>query len=321
MKRFNTQVIIFCLVLAVPICFVFAMADGSTDSYYLKFTTPKQQFLILGSSRAAQGIKPSALNPILRGINPSTNFFNYAFTINHSPYGPTYLNSIQKKTNQQSDGGIFILSVDPWSISAGTSPPNDSTKFGEHDLFLAKTKFVSQKPNFFYLINSYDKPYYEVIKSKVWKIIDNKNKPSTFVHDDGWLEVNTKMDSLSIVKRVEKRIEAYHQDYLPVYQYSALRLEYLKKTIRFLQNYGTVYLVRLPVSKVTLDIENQFMPDFNAKIDTLSAETNAPYNNINDSGERYLFVDENHLYKTSAEDVSKKIGYWILQYEKEKATK
>ena len=52
--------------IVVSVFAFFSLADGTTDDAYLKFTTPKQGSLILGSSIAAQGIHPKELNAVLK---------------------------------------------------------------------------------------------------------------------------------------------------------------------------------------------------------------------------------------------------------------
>jgi hypothetical protein len=60
-------------------------------------------------------------------------FFNFSFTIVDSPYGPIYHYAIKRKINENSKSSIFILSVDPWSISSTTKNPNDYKNFLENE--------------------------------------------------------------------------------------------------------------------------------------------------------------------------------------------
>lgn len=84
-SRFLHKIIIFSIPLIVIFAIVLGQADGYTDPFYIRFTTPKQNNLILGTSRAAQGLQPDVFKDILE-----TDVYNYAFTVTHSPYGPTY---------------------------------------------------------------------------------------------------------------------------------------------------------------------------------------------------------------------------------------
>jgi hypothetical protein len=279
---------------------LFFKLDGYTDPFYLRFTTPKQTSLILGTSRAAQGVEPSVINSLLQ----RSDIYNYAFTIAHSPYGPTYYNSIKSKLREDTKNGIFIVTVDPWSVSGPIKNPNDSTNFPESKLALGKTIEVNMKPNIFYLVHSYDKSFY--------KLFSEDTSGGIFLHNDGWLEITTSMDSQLISERIEAKVEDYSQNMLPNYKFSELRMNYLIKTIALLHSHGQVFLVRLPVSPQMLSIEDKFMPDFDFKIDSISLNMNVPYKNFKSSVKEFKYVDGNHLYKASGRNVSKQIGTWIL---------
>ena len=62
MKTFLVQISIFIGICSLSFIAIFSLADGATDAFYLKFATPKQSSLIVGSSRAAQGIIPNIIN-------------------------------------------------------------------------------------------------------------------------------------------------------------------------------------------------------------------------------------------------------------------
>jgi hypothetical protein len=55
------------------------LADGTSDDYYLKFSTPKQGSMILGTSRAKQGLIPSVLSEAIEGGD--VKLFNFSFTL------------------------------------------------------------------------------------------------------------------------------------------------------------------------------------------------------------------------------------------------
>jgi hypothetical protein len=298
MKRFLLTLAVFL----VPVALVFAMlfhVDGYTDPFYLRFTTPKQTSLVLGSSRAAQGILPEVINKILG----RKDIYNYAFTIAHSPYGPTYLESITKKLDEHSANGIFILTVDPWSVSSTGSLPNDSLDFIERRLALGTTKSVTSRPNFLYLFHSYDMPLADLFKK-------NENT-GMFLHDDGWLEVTVPMDSISVAGRTNVKISDYRKNYLPKYKFSQTRWRYLLLTIQYLQQHGRVFLVRMPVHDSIFEMENQLMPDFSKKIAELGKITHTPFLDLTGENDRCEYVDGNHLYKVSGSAVSAEIANWI----------
>lgn len=267
--------------------------DGKTDSFYLKFTSPRQKNLILGTSRAAQGLQPAEFNRILQ-----KKFYNYAFTIAHSPYGPIYLKSIMSKLNQLEKNGIYILEVNPWSISSKTTNPDDSIHFREVNLCIANTTFVNCNPNFQYLYKNYSGNYYKLL-------LNNEHE---YLHPDGWLEITIDMDSASVEERRKKKLSMYRNEHLPNFKFSNLRLEYLKKSVRFLKKHGKVYLVRLPVHTEMLKIENKFMPDFNLKIMNIVDSTSCVYFDLTNIDVPLIYTDGNHLYKKSGKLISQLIA-------------
>ncbi|MBP6872942.1 MAG: hypothetical protein KBC43_13110 [Bacteroidales bacterium] len=302
MKKFLAEVLVFLIILLISFYLIFMRANGKTDPFYLRFTSPKQHSLILGTSRAAQGIQPSVLDSIL----PGSGFYNYSFTIGHSPYGPAYLNSIKKKLDHQTKNGIFILSVDPWSISSNANDPNNPDRFRERKLAIGKTPVVNIRPNFFYLINAYDKPFYHLLP---------RQKSSIILRDDGWLDVKFKIDSLKMEQLIEKKVDSYRKNNLKKYKFSDVRLEYLTKTITYLKNFGRVYLVRLPVHPRMMEIDEEFIPDFDQKIRQISEQTGTPYFDMSFMNDSILYTDGNHIYRESGKVVSARIGEWIAGQE------
>ena len=308
MKSFLYKITVFILFLLISCFFVLSQADGYTDAFYLRFTSPKQNSLIIGTSRAAQGIQPKYLNKFF----PNLSFYNYSFTIAHSPYGPTYLESIKKKINEDTKNGIFVLEVNPWSISSLCKDPNDLSNFRELTLCLANTYLVNINPNIVYLMRNYDKPYYNLLR---------RDQSSMFLHNNGWLEVTIDMDSTAIKIRSENKINEYLTNYLPFFKFSELRLEYLSKTIEFLKQHGDVFLIRLPVHPKMRNIDQQMIADFDDKMVDLAFKLNISYNNMSELNSEYIFTDANHLYKKSAYDLTIKLAKWILNQRKQENNK
>lgn len=97
MKRFLIKIFLFLIPVLAWFLILGSFADGNTDNYYQHFTSPKPYNLILGSSRAAQGINPNILEKNL----PDRKFDNFALTVVDSPYVEIYLDAIKKKIRSQ----------------------------------------------------------------------------------------------------------------------------------------------------------------------------------------------------------------------------
>ena len=82
MRKFILKVTAFSLITITFFFLALSFADGSTDNYYIRFSTPRQENLILGTSKAAVGLNPDVFNTIC-----NVNMFNFAFTVTQSPYG------------------------------------------------------------------------------------------------------------------------------------------------------------------------------------------------------------------------------------------
>jgi hypothetical protein len=288
--------LLFLVIVALGFLFILSRANGFTDPFYIRFTTPTQQNMIIGTSRSAQGIVPSSFKSILK-----KDLFNYSFTASHSPFGPTYLNSIKKKIDVNTKDGIFILSIDPWAISGGIEDPNNASKFPENSLMLANMETVSGSPNFEYLLQE--------LKGNYHLTLFNTNT-ATFLHQDGWLEVTVPMDSVSVATRTKNKIKNYRTENLPNMKISQTRIEYLNQTIDFLKSYGSVYLVRLPVGEELLEIEKEYSPNFDDLMRESIAKSNG-YLDLTKSDDHFFFTDGNHLWKDSAINISNKIAAWI----------
>lgn len=298
MKRFLIHIAIFCSVVIGTIVYILSLANGYSDSFYLKLTTPKQSNLIIGTSKAAQGLQPNEFETIL-----NKSFYNYAFTIYSSPYGSVYLNSIKKKLNTQEKNGTYVLTVDAWSISIYTENPEKTEEFRENTAFLSNITNVTQKPNYKYLLNNFKGKYLTIL---------TEESPA-FLHNNGWLEVNLDNDEQSIKRRTLFSIKGY-ENKVQHYYYSQARVDYLLETIDYLNKHGKVYLVRLPVSSELMEIEGEFMPDFNTIIEPAIEKTEG-YLDLTPMNKDFIYTDGVHLNKSSGKVVSSKIATWIKSIE------
>lgn len=303
MKEFIKTTGLFLSVCIITILGVFYLADNKTDEYYVKLTTPKQTSLIVGSSRAAQGIQPQFINLQLR----NEKIYNYAFSRVHTPYGKAYFNSIKRKLNKQSKDGVFILEVNPWVISSQTKNPEDSLNFKDNNSFAEVVKCVNCNPNFEYLIYCYDKSYRHILLDKIKTKTINTN-----VDVNGWCEVDVSKNKTDSFDKIHSQtIKRYAQILNKYSGVSETRINYLERTIKYLQQYGTTYLVRLPVSTEMLAIENQLISDFDVRMENLSNKLNTEYINFMINNEKYNYIDSHHLDKKSGEQISKYIAEHI----------
>jgi len=304
MKKFISTSIIFLTLLVTPIYFYLSIANGYTDQAYLKFTSPKQSSFIIGNSRSAQGIAPEIINKYLN----RNDVYNYSFNQTVSSYGPYYLRSIQRKLKNDTKNGIYIITVDPWSIGGTKEEQFDTLKFREKNSYVDNMRFVSLNPNIPYLLKNYSRRFINLYR-------ESKYNNNLILHDDGWLEVNIDMHPDTLEKRMEAKVKSYREDKVPYFKYSQIRFDFLEQTINFLKMHGKVYVVRLPMHNKILNLENKVMPNFNNLIAKLTVETNVPYFDMTPYNTVYSYTDGNHICKESAYNVSHKISDWIKSVE------
>ncbi|MEL5995641.1 hypothetical protein [Hymenobacter segetis] len=265
---------------------------GGVDAFYGRFTSPPAGSLILGTSRAAQGIRPAVLAAQLGGQFEGP-MLNYAFTLTHSPYGPAYLASIRRKLRPEVRHGLFILAVDPWSLSL-TGPEGS---FPETQSFIGQLHQVSQNPNLPYLTRYQTKPLYRLP-------LDYATATER-LHPDGWLEVNIGTDSAQVRARTARKLQDYRL--LAASQHlSSGRLQALRQTIAFLKPHGRVVLVRLPVGSSLLQLEQVYQPGFEQLMRQTAADFSVPY--LDYSARPYATTDGNHLQRAASAAFSEQLA-------------
>lgn len=288
--RFTFRIVVMTLPVLGFAWFTFLQADGRTDPFYLRFTTPKQSSLIIGSSRAAQGILPHIIDSVLG----REGLFNYAMTLGNSPYGEVYNESIDKKLDKNARGGLFILDVSPFNLIQDTTLLHSSSPFPEANNPKCNPWTTGMNPNIFYLTKYHTEPYYKIF---------NPDSTPLFLHDNGWLEVSVKMSPAICADRLQTKIQ-YYRETTQNWVISQDRLEALDVLISKLKKHGVVYLVRIPVSQEFLELEAKVVPGFNERMLDLSRRHQTPFFDFTHESSQYTYTDGNHLWKESGRQFS-----------------
>ncbi len=304
MKGFLLKISIW-LALAVGCHLVAAyFADGHTDAYYLKFTGEPRPGLVLGTSRAAQGIDPGVMHTLLVEHLRDPDLLNYSFTIGHSPYGPTYLSSIKKKLDRNAHHGLFVLSVDPWSLSIAKSHfISRDDPFPEDEHTLGRQWSVNSTPNVEYLVKNYTYGWGRMIVGR-WYPFDSY----VTLHNSGWLEVNVPMDSAIVVQRRLEKVALYNMMAEVTETPSERRIEYLEKTIDLLMQHGTVVLLRMPTHQDILRIEQNYWPGFHAMLVQMAERKQVRFIDHTPLCNNFVYTDGNHLAASSVPDYSRRLA-------------
>ena len=313
MHSFRKSILKLSLFSVLPLLvigYAIFLTGKQTDDFYKRFISKQQHSLILGSSRGS-GINPAILDQIILSKHPNVKFYNYAFTWGHSPYGPKYLESIQKKLDPKTKDGIFVVIVEPTALMVTRAKPDSPEYYFENDKSVAKTSFVNINPNLEYLMESYD---YSLTRALNLKILPPKNPMAEVeILDNGKMEVKMIKD-YSPEKRAEenKRKMAEFQQRIDDLKWSEKRLKYLGETITFLQKHGKVILLRMPINRVPYQIEESAVPFFDSKMEELSAQYKVNYTNFNRTPNDYKCIDEVHLSNQSMTEFSRELGEKIV---------
>lgn len=300
MRQFIIKVFIFSII-AGGIIFGFlyyyhATQIESLDPFYRRFTTGRQPSLILGSSRAAQGLRPDVFDLELAD-RYSTPFFNYSFTLGSSNIGPNYLNKIKKRI-KPSKNSLFILCIDPWTMK---QPKGQSdSEYDEDQTFFARQYTQSMSPNVEYLL------FHDNKEQSFFKKIFYPDSTIYHLHENGWLQVNFNINTQEAIDNSNWQIQRYTQDTV-IFELAEKRFKVLEQMICFLDSVGKIILVRLPTSVAMKDLENQAFPNFDNRIDAIAAKNKVRYINMIDESGLYQTVDGNHIYKEDTKRLSKRI--------------
>ncbi len=254
---------------------------GHTDAAYLRFTVPPQESLIVGSSRAAQGIRPAVLN---RGEGP--DLYNFSFNLLESPFGEIYHGKIERMI-EPTPGALFIVEVNPWTTAKFSEAPDDD--FTEEGGSLGRVDTLHRRPNFEYLTKQLQQPWGRALLPPT---------PGVEIMADGWARVTVELTPEARARQTKLRRAGYSVRARYV-EASPPRILWLEETVDLLAEHGDVVLVRLPVPDWMLDLELQADSAFSDRIEGLAEARDLPYLDYSDRGDEYEFTDGNHLLPDS----------------------
>ncbi len=312
MKKSLLKLILFSILPLLVLGYAVYSLSKHSDDFYRRFTSPRQNSFVLGSSRAAS-MDPVIMDSILHTKYPNAAIYNYSFTWAHSPYGPKYLESIEKKLKPETKDGVFIVTVEPTALMVDKKKPDRPEFYIENDKSVAKTSMVAINPNIEYLFESYD--------PSITNEFNKKIKPPKNIVGIPTILDNGKYD-LKIIKKVapEKQEMSNQknmrklQERLDGLKVSENRILYLEKTVEFLKQHGKVMIIRMPVNTIPYSIEEKAFPDFDSRVEAVALKTKVSYINYNRLKNTYQWLDEVHLDKKSIEDFSGVVARAVLSH-------
>ncbi len=295
MRKFIIRCLFFLFIVLAIINVTLIYYGGYVDYYYNKFASPPAKSMIIGDSRSFQGIQPVVMNTYFENKGIELPVLNYCFTIMDVSYGEPYTESILRKLDPNTKGGIFILSVHPFVLSK-----RDQDDDPDHGIYFETQKppsnmsYVSMSPNFEYFFKNFDYFHFRGILRKTSK-----------THMDGWLEEKNLPDDKNVLDSWKKRQLKLYGKYATSWKKSTARFNALVSLSKQLKNHGKVFIVRLPIAKELLKIENDYWTDFDTDIRKICDGKNIEYINFNTDKNQFNTYDGVHLDKFLGADFTK----------------
>lgn len=302
MKKFLIKIAPYFVAVMIVFAVLGSYADGNTDDNYMHFAVKKPQNIILGDSRGAQGVVPEVLKNKL-----SVPFDNFSLNIVQSPYGQIYLKALKRKLDPDTKNGIFILTVNPWSLSIDNAVKRKED-FPEVHSPLNNMYFYDWSPNYEYLLKNYTRSWFKIYSEREAAV----GKSNTFQHKDGWMEVNgIDMHKDSVAVRTGEKI-AFYNMLAEKQNFSKDRIDAFNEIIDYLKSRGTVYLVRIPTSEQLKGIETKKFPEFNTMMHKIEIQKGVKFYDFSGHSSDYLYTDGNHMYSESGKIFTSRIADSIL---------
>ncbi len=281
--------------------FVHKLSQGYVDWYYNKFTQ-EAGGLIMGLSRADQGIAPYILEKELEEFDMGQPIVNFA--TNQSSFGKVYLNAIQKKLKGTSDNGLFILAISPGSFTAPEGMGVENILNFDKKTVMGKINNFTSAPNYDYITNCYAQPLYNVFYPNTWQY----HMP----HLSGWNEVKAQTESDTITKSdishwKSLTLRKYRQK-IKIERISQYRIDSFVDIIQYLKTKGKVFVIRLPADSDIIAMEDDLWGEFDKKFDSISKKHQVLYLNYSKLPNEYKTYDGSHLISKSAKKFSYKLS-------------
>jgi len=306
MRKYLLKIILFLSICFVILTFIMLQFGGNIDYFYVKFTTPKAKSLIIGDSRSMQGIQPKIMNSKLANSKYELPIFNYSFTVAQASISPLYNNSIEKKLDDSSKNGLFIISITPWMLASDKKNNNALGEYRESDSPPHNMNYVNVNPNYEYLFKNLNYFHFKSLFRR-----------SSTMHKDGWLEENNLPKSPEVFIEWKNNQSIIFDKMISDYTVSKIRLENLVFLIKKLKKHGEIYLVRMPIDQDFIEKEKYFYTDFDSDMRLIADSNNIPYINFNQETSNslnYKTYDGHHLDKKGGSVFTKALCDSIIEY-------
>lgn len=310
MKVFILKITLFCALLVLSyLAMVHKLSEGYVDMYYPKFTQSAKS-LIIGLSRADEGIDPYTLE---NGLPEEYNGPVVNFASNQNYFGSVYLDAIKEKLvdTGNSKKRFFIVTVSPGSFTAPKGFGTKGIEAMDRKTAIGRANDFTSMPNYSYIMNCYGNGLYNAF-------IDSYSGGNLTTHTNGWNEVSLESPTFNITQEVikdwKRKNLAYFERRLPKEEVKPYRLEWFGKTLEHLKKEGDVFLVRMPADKEIIEFENKNLPTFKTLMDSITHVYQIPYLDYSIGNKSFGTYDGSHLYSESAKEFSTILARDMLRH-------
>jgi hypothetical protein len=128
--------------------------------------------------------------------------------------------------------------------------------------------FYDRSPNYEYLLKHYTRSWFKIYTERA-----EAGKSNSFLHDDGWMEININMNADSVAARTRRK-EMDYKLLASTVELSPARIKAFNEIINYLRTKGSVYIVRIPTSQTLTAIEDRKYPHFSELLKDIGHKQN-----------------------------------------------
>ncbi len=291
MKQFIIKIsIVLGFAITAWLLIVYFNIEKFNDYNYLKLTHENNS-LIIGTSRARFAIDPSAFKKY-------PDMHNFAFTAAASPYGEVYFNAIKRKI-KGGENNLFILEVDPYGLSE--EKDNEKSVKTDKKNCVGRQIFIDVDPNFEYIFKN---------ETPVYAPLMNNEKINMHVYENGFSVVDNSFSTEKTEAMKKAKLIQYQKE-SDQNKPSEYRIEYLEKTIDYLQQYGEVYLVNVPIGDKLYNIQKKYWPQHEDKMKEIAQKHGTYYIPLQKYYPQLKTFDEVHVLSEDALPISTFLAHQI----------
>jgi len=307
--RYITLIFLPPLMLLWAIWVLPLLLDPLNDSNLHKLHPTDYEGLILGTSRAAQGIDPLEL---AHGCELLSGGFNFAFNISDSPWSAQYATICVAQIEKAPEASLnyLLLSIDPWSLMPSTKSPSPWIDINDANLCIRAHRYALASEILPRVLGSSES---NLATALVGRIKSSHHNPyRTRVTEQGWLPNKRYRNPEWAAEETQRHIANYRKTYPRNENWpSAQSLSGIKSIVSSFKERnptGHIIFLRPPVTQEMLNLEDEVFPEFESMCEELAEQQDVAFVDANVLLLTLHFNDAHHLHFEDAQTFSFALG-------------